>query len=399
LETSGGTATPELDFEPLVRQVTFAPSDTVQVIALGVMSDMIPEAQETIGLVLSQPSPGHAIGDPDSATVYLLDSTAPPRFAFADSTVSVIEAGIYLRLTVERSVIGDSASVTIATEDETAIAGQDYYSLQRRLGFGPQDTSRTVSVRIRSDGEMEDQETFRLVLRDPSDGYQIPDSSLTIVLHDDEPRAPTTPIHCPMEVGDRWYYELARWWSWDGGYGSGSSTREIWVHSEVQIGDHTLKMFRATPRDTVDAVYLAQEGQDFLFVEPSTLSDSSIAPTLPWRVASFLEGPGIVDTLFSTDDPDAYSQTVWTVENRGRSTVQVPAGIFFDVHVVSIAFRTDWRWTLGHYDEGSYTFYIADSVGLVRQAEYHSAYFGPGTRSSHGWSASLQTSSTHVRNR
>jgi hypothetical protein len=61
-------------------------------------------------------------------------------------------------------------SVDFATQDGTAIAGQDYVATNGTLTFAPGELTKTVSVILTADEPTEPDETFQLVLSNPVSG-------------------------------------------------------------------------------------------------------------------------------------------------------------------------------------------------------------------------------------
>src|SRR5262249_20153957 len=60
--------------------------------------------------------------------------------------------------------LAQSCSVDFATSDVTATAGSDYAATSGTLTFAPGETTKTVSVTIYGDTQIENDETFRLNL-------------------------------------------------------------------------------------------------------------------------------------------------------------------------------------------------------------------------------------------
>ena len=317
------------------------------------------------------------------------DSSGQSRFWFQDSVVAVVEGFGALRTTVMRSTVGAPESVTVATKDGAATAGQDFRVLQKVLTFDPQDSAQTVTVEIKNDSVMEDTETFELLLRDASDGYAIPDSQSVAVIYDDEPRAPTTQISFPTQVGNRWIYAVSNTVTADSWPYSSYETRETWIDNEIDLQGRAFWVFRSVATDTLEDLYLRQEGQILYFGFPSALTDSSMAATLPWRMVDFLEGPGEADTVF-VGRSDWWDHIVWTVTNCGRSAVQVPAGIFLDVQVVKVSKRESLGQLYCYSNRDTY-YYIADAVGIVRERSSGTSSCGPGTSGSASADARLES--------
>lgn len=112
----------------------------------------------------------------------------PLTFELAVTNITVWETNGPVTVQVIRT--GDAstpASVLVATQDGTALAGQDYTQLNTRLEFAPGEWSKTVTVAILDDKIAESLEQFSVTLSDPSSGFTIGTSgSMTIQIVDDD---------------------------------------------------------------------------------------------------------------------------------------------------------------------------------------------------------------------
>lgn len=88
---------------------------------------------------------------------------------FTVSALAVIEDLPLMTVTVER-VGGSNGSVSVefATADGTAIAGQDYTATTGTLNFASGETSKSFTVPILDDANTEPDETFTVLLKNPS---------------------------------------------------------------------------------------------------------------------------------------------------------------------------------------------------------------------------------------
>ncbi len=71
--TGGGTATAGADYTAAAGTLVFGPSQTSRTFTVTLLSDALIEGTETIGLSLSAPSGGAALGSPVQATLYVVD--------------------------------------------------------------------------------------------------------------------------------------------------------------------------------------------------------------------------------------------------------------------------------------------------------------------------------------
>lgn len=120
--TIGGTATPGLDHTFEATVVHFAPGEVQTVIAGTILDDVLPEADETIVLMLGA-AEGAQVGEPNQHTVTILNDDAPASITFAlAASVSAEAAGTASIQVVLDRVSGHDVTATIVTAG-TAIVG------------------------------------------------------------------------------------------------------------------------------------------------------------------------------------------------------------------------------------------------------------------------------------
>ncbi len=163
--TGGGTATAGSDYMLTSGILTFAPGETIKTFAVPIIDDALPEASETVGLTLSNPS-NAALGSPSTAT---LSINANDALSFSSSNYyvneNVITTTVLVRLSGPSS---QTVTVDYATGDGTAIAGSDYAPASGTLIFAPGETSKSFIVSIADDALPEVAETIRVALSNPS---------------------------------------------------------------------------------------------------------------------------------------------------------------------------------------------------------------------------------------
>ena len=100
--------------------------------------------------------------------------TSQPKLAVDDA---VAREGETLIFTVRLFPPSEKeVTVNYKTQDVTATAGRDYTGIENEtLTFAPGETTKTVAIEILNDEEVENIESFRLILSDP-DGAEIVDS-------------------------------------------------------------------------------------------------------------------------------------------------------------------------------------------------------------------------------
>ncbi|MGC9502624.1 PA14 domain-containing protein [Baaleninema sp.] len=118
----------------------------------------------------------------------------PQSQLYPDPTVTVQDVRVNeedsgttdLVFTVKLSAPNDEVvTVDYATSDGTATAGSDYTATSGTLSFAAGTVEQTVTVPVRGDGEIEDDETFSLQLSNATEAAIVDDSAVGTILNDD----------------------------------------------------------------------------------------------------------------------------------------------------------------------------------------------------------------------
>jgi hypothetical protein len=173
--TQPGTALAGTDYTSASGMLTFTAGQTSQPVTITVLGATAPEPNQTFNLVLSSPT-GATVGTGTGVATLVDTVTSPPPPPPPLPTVSVnsVQANqgtgsSTLTFTVSLSAAA-SGSVTVqyATQPGTALAGTDYTSASGMLTFTAGQTSKTVSVTVLGATAPEPNQTFNLVLSNPS---------------------------------------------------------------------------------------------------------------------------------------------------------------------------------------------------------------------------------------
>jgi ribosomal protein L35AE/L33A len=164
---------------------------------VSILDDSKIEGDETFNLALSKAT-GATIGNPDTATVTIIDDEEPPagtlQFSKAEYNVQENDGSVEITVTREDGSFGD-VFVKLNTTDDSAEAGKDYISVSGiTLSWGNGDTGdKTFNINILDDSLVEGDETFNLTLSDPSGGATIgdPDTAVITITDNDESPAGT----------------------------------------------------------------------------------------------------------------------------------------------------------------------------------------------------------------
>ena len=151
------------------------------------VDDDVEEEVERFRLELSDPSNAR-FGDSIGAAT-ILDDDAPPQVFIDDAAATYEAAGASVSFAVRLNRADPDNAVTVdyATEDATALAGDDYAHTSDTLMFAAGDIAGTVTVDLVDDDAAEDTETFRLRLSNPSSNATVgnDDSAVATILDDD----------------------------------------------------------------------------------------------------------------------------------------------------------------------------------------------------------------------
>ena len=155
-------------------------------VPVALVDDDVEEPVERFQLVLSGPS-NAGFGD-GIGVATILDDDAAPQILIDDAAAVYEAAGASVSFAVRLSrAAADAVTVEFATEDATALAGDDYIHTSDTLTFAAGQTAMTVGVDLVDDDVAEETETFGLRLSNPSSNATVGDndSAVATVLDDD----------------------------------------------------------------------------------------------------------------------------------------------------------------------------------------------------------------------
>jgi Ca2+-binding RTX toxin-like protein len=183
--TQDGTATvTDGDYTPTSGELSFAPGEISKTISVPVKDDQRPESDETLKVVLSSPTHAQLNASESAATATLLNDDWPILSITGATTID--EGNSIASLTVGLSAATPfPVTVNYATANGSATAGSDYTPTSGSLSFAAGEISKTVSVPILDDKLVELDETFQVVLTNPTGAILDPSSSkATVTIRD-----------------------------------------------------------------------------------------------------------------------------------------------------------------------------------------------------------------------
>lgn len=167
IATTDMTAKSSLDYTGVSTSLTFAPWEVWKVVRVPILNNALKQTSRTFGVTLANAT-GASIGRQNVSVVNIADDDQGFRLEAASTTVGE-EAGT-VRIVVLRGTddADSSASIDVATLDQTAQSGVDYLGATNRLVFGPGEVRQFLDVPILNDGVKESVESFRVCLGNPS---------------------------------------------------------------------------------------------------------------------------------------------------------------------------------------------------------------------------------------
>jgi hypothetical protein len=188
-ETADGTATAGDDYTTTVGTLTFPPETIAQTFEIPIIDDdEFFEGDETVDLSLSNPVSATLGG---GAATLTIEENDIPTVDFAAPDYSVDEGAGEAVITVTLNVaLTETVSVDYRTEDNFAIAPDDYTAVNGTLTFDPGDQILTFTVPISDDEAYEGNEELTLILFDAVNAPIGPHSPAPLMIVDNEPIAP-----------------------------------------------------------------------------------------------------------------------------------------------------------------------------------------------------------------
>ena len=200
--TSDGSATAGTDYAPVSGVFTFLPGETVKTFTVPIVNDFVFEGKETLLLSLSNPTGLGRLGNFPTATLTL---TEPGSLQLNNSTYTIKENEGNVVVTFTR-VEGNSGEVqvTYAVNGGTATSNADFTPSSGVLTFVDGETSKTITIPIVNDLNVEPNETATVTLSNPGGGAALGAvPSATINIQDTDI---SLEGYFPSSLGDAWIY-------------------------------------------------------------------------------------------------------------------------------------------------------------------------------------------------
>ena len=184
--TASGTATAGKDFAADSGRLTFLPGQTTQTLTVSVIGDTQPETDERFSVQLSNATKAQVTRE--SATVTIQDDDATTLRINGGSMTEGDQGTRAAMVQVTLSPAGpDTVTVHWATEGGSATAGKDFRSDSGTLTFLHGQTTQNISVAVIGDTQVEDNETFKVILSSSINARIGAPSATVTILNDDVP--------------------------------------------------------------------------------------------------------------------------------------------------------------------------------------------------------------------
>lgn len=164
-----------LDYTTVTTTLNFADGETTKSVLVPILADAASEGMEDFDLKLSNPTGGATLGVLADARVAIYDhDPALVRARIDDASVSEpVNGTVNAVFTVTMGADTEVRTFQYTTEDGTATAGSDYATTSGTLTFQPGQTTKTISVPVKADIALEDDEYFQVVLSETEEGLQV----------------------------------------------------------------------------------------------------------------------------------------------------------------------------------------------------------------------------------
>ncbi|HJZ79844.1 MAG TPA: Calx-beta domain-containing protein, partial [Pyrinomonadaceae bacterium] len=184
------SATAGSDFTSVSGNLNWAAGDlSSKTFTVPIIDDSLNENNETVTLVLSNPTGGASLGNPKLATLTILDDDPAPALSISD--VSVVEGNsgtTAANFTISLSAkSGKFVGVSYKTSPGgSATSGVDYAFVSgSSVTFQPGQTSKTVTINVLGDTDPEPDETFLVTLFNQSEATLAKSQGTGTIINDD----------------------------------------------------------------------------------------------------------------------------------------------------------------------------------------------------------------------
>ncbi|MBD2327491.1 Calx-beta domain-containing protein [Alkalinema sp. FACHB-956] len=186
--TANNTATAGSDYTSTSGTLSFNPGELTKTIAIPVLGETAVEPNESFFLNLSGAS-NATIADSQGLGTIVNNDTATTLPSLSINNVTLTEGSLGTKnavFTVKLSAVSSQTiSVKYATANGTAAAGSDYTAKTGTLSFNAGELSKTISIAITGDTQVEANETFSVNLSSPTNASLSTSKGIATITNDD----------------------------------------------------------------------------------------------------------------------------------------------------------------------------------------------------------------------
>ncbi len=167
-QSQDDTAVPPKDYTSVSGNLTIPAGDLTGSISVNINGDTIYEADETLFMVLSNPTPGWTLSR-EYAIGTIQNDDAVPSLSIVDPMVTEGDISpVSAPFTVTLSAVSEvTVTVQYSTTGITAQSGVDFVGARQTITFTPGVTNTIINVQVIGDVIQELDETFKVVLSNP----------------------------------------------------------------------------------------------------------------------------------------------------------------------------------------------------------------------------------------
>ena len=188
VRTSGGSASPDVDYVSTNVVVNFPAGAKKRPVVIRLINDALVEDPETVGLVLENPSENALLGSRAESTLVIVSEDLGGEINFGAATLNVLESKPFLSVVIIRTGgLASNVTVHLATSEMSAHDGEDYIGANTTLTFAAREKVKKIRIPILQDTLVEGLETFALNLSNPTGGATLGGRSggIAVILDDD----------------------------------------------------------------------------------------------------------------------------------------------------------------------------------------------------------------------
>jgi hypothetical protein len=200
--TAPGTASAGSDFTSTSGHLDFAPGETSKTVVVPVVGDFVEEADENFTVNLSNAT-GAEIVDGQGVAIIVNDDPGAGAPTISIGDVSVVESDGTTTANFTLSLSGPSSEVVAVRHilsNVTAVAPDDYIVHNGIIAFDPGQVSKTLSITVNGDNDVEGDETFVVDLDNPENARIADARGVGTILDDDSGDAPPPPPPTPADA-------------------------------------------------------------------------------------------------------------------------------------------------------------------------------------------------------